>query len=154
MLSFLRNQECRILGVNCEPVSAKDDVFLPERVLSLRIDYSSLPELSNSESPPAKPGVYLKEIILIGLTHYITSINGSAEESVRELIFDRVYLQNRVAEDCLKTVRSYTQLHSKDNAAARRRLRRRITYTSRKLTTQPTKLAKECDLVLHGRRSG
>ena len=63
MLSFLRNQECRILGVNCEPMSAKDDVFLPDRILSLRIDSSSLPELSNSESPPAKPGVYLKEIM-------------------------------------------------------------------------------------------
>jgi hypothetical protein len=40
-----------------------------------------------------------------------------------------------------------TKLHSKDNAAARRRLRRRIIDTSRKPTTQPTKLAEECDLV-------
>jgi RNase P protein component len=37
-----------------------------------------------------------------------------------------------------------TTLHSQDNAAARRRIHRRITDTLRK----PTKLAKECDLVL------
>ncbi len=42
----------------------------------------------------------------------------------------------------------YTTLHSQDNATARRRLRRRISNTSMKLTTQPTKLAEECDLVL------
>jgi hypothetical protein len=38
-------------------------------------------------------------------------------------------------------------LHSKDNAAARRRLRKRIIDTLRKPTTMPTKLAKEFDLV-------
>jgi len=44
---------------------------------------------------------------------------------------------------------------SKDNAAARRRLRRRIIYTLRKPTTRhtpgkllPTKLAKESEVVL------
>jgi hypothetical protein len=36
---------------------------------------------------------------------------------------------------------------SKDNAAARRRLRRRITNTLRKPTTMQTKLAKESELV-------
>jgi hypothetical protein len=36
---------------------------------------------------------------------------------------------------------------SKDNEAVRRRLRRRITNTLRKLTMQPTKLAKESELV-------
>ena len=36
---------------------------------------------------------------------------------------------------------------SKDNAAARRRLRRRITNTLRKPTTLPTKLAKESEVV-------
>jgi hypothetical protein len=39
-------------------------------------------------------------------------------------------------------------LLSKDNEAARRRLRRRITNTLRKPTTQPTKLAKESEAVL------
>ena len=39
-------------------------------------------------------------------------------------------------------------LHLKDNEAARRSLRRRIINTLRKQTTQPTKLAEECDLVL------
>jgi hypothetical protein len=43
---------------------------------------------------------------------------------------------------------NYTELHSKDNEAARRRLRRRITYTLRKPTTMSTKLAEECGLVL------
>jgi hypothetical protein len=38
-------------------------------------------------------------------------------------------------------------LHSKDNEAARRRLRRRIINTLRKPTTMPTKLAEEGDLV-------
>jgi hypothetical protein len=38
-------------------------------------------------------------------------------------------------------------LLSKDNEAARRRLRRRITDTLRKPTTMPTKLAKESKLV-------
>jgi hypothetical protein len=42
----------------------------------------------------------------------------------------------------------YTKLHSKHNAAARRRFCRRIVHTLRKPTTQPTKLGKECDLVL------
>ena len=37
----------------------------------------------------------------------------------------------------------YTKSHSKDNAAARRRLRRRIIDTLRKPTTMPTKLAKD-----------
>jgi hypothetical protein len=37
---------------------------------------------------------------------------------------------------------------SKDNEAARRRLRRRIIYTLRKPTTLPTKLAKESEVVL------
>jgi len=37
---------------------------------------------------------------------------------------------------------------SKDNEAARRRLRKRIINTLRKLTTLPTKLAKESELVL------
>ena len=37
---------------------------------------------------------------------------------------------------------------SKDNAAARRRLRRRIIDTLRKPTTQTTKLAKESKMVL------
>ena len=37
---------------------------------------------------------------------------------------------------------------SKDNTAARRRLRRRITNTLRKPTTMPTKLAEENELVL------
>ncbi len=41
----------------------------------------------------------------------------------------------------------YTILISKDNAAARRRLRRRITNTLRKPTTLPTKLAKESEMV-------
>jgi hypothetical protein len=36
---------------------------------------------------------------------------------------------------------------SKDNEAARRRLRRRITNTLRKPTTQTTKLAKESETV-------
>jgi hypothetical protein len=40
-----------------------------------------------------------------------------------------------------------TIMISKDNAAARRRLRRRIINTSRKLTTQPTKLAEESLMV-------
>ena len=40
-----------------------------------------------------------------------------------------------------------TKLHSKDNAAARRRLRRRISNTSRKPKTQPIKLAKEGNVV-------
>jgi len=38
-------------------------------------------------------------------------------------------------------------LISQDNAAARRRLRRRIADTLRKPTTQPTKLGEECCLV-------
>jgi|GEM_PF-734647 len=42
----------------------------------------------------------------------------------------------------------YTELPSRDNEAARRKLRRRITNTLRKPTTMPTKLAKEGDLVL------
>jgi len=42
----------------------------------------------------------------------------------------------------------HTTLLSKDNEAARRRLRRRITNTLRKPTTQPTKLAKESEAVL------
>ena len=37
---------------------------------------------------------------------------------------------------------------SKDNEAARRRCRKRIVHTLRKPTTQPTKLAKESELVL------
>jgi hypothetical protein len=36
---------------------------------------------------------------------------------------------------------------SKDNEAARRRLRRRISNTLRKPMTMPTKLAKESELV-------
>jgi len=36
---------------------------------------------------------------------------------------------------------------SKDNAAARRSRRRRITNTSRTPTTKPTKLAKESEMV-------
>jgi len=36
---------------------------------------------------------------------------------------------------------------SKDNEAARRRHRRRILYTLRKPTTQPTKLAEESKMV-------
>jgi len=43
-----------------------------------------------------------------------------------------------------------TKLHSKDNAAARRRLRSRITDTSRKPTTQPTKLAKDRKRIQRG----
>ena len=38
---------------------------------------------------------------------------------------------------------THTKLHSKDNAAARRRLRRRIIHKLRKLTTMPTKIAKD-----------
>jgi len=38
---------------------------------------------------------------------------------------------------------AHTKLHSKDNAAARRRLRRRFIDTLRKPTTMPTKLAKD-----------
>jgi len=41
----------------------------------------------------------------------------------------------------------YTLSISKDNAAARRRLRRRIIHTLRKPTTQSTKLAKESERV-------
>jgi hypothetical protein len=44
--------------------------------------------------------------------------------------------------------RHYTISISKDNEAARRRLRRRIYNTLRKLMTLPTKLAKESELVL------
>jgi hypothetical protein len=43
--------------------------------------------------------------------------------------------------------RSNTISLSKDNEAARRRLRRRIANTLRKPTTLPTKLAKESELV-------
>jgi hypothetical protein len=41
----------------------------------------------------------------------------------------------------------YTISISKDNEAARRRLRRRISNTLRKPTTQPTKLAKESEMA-------
>jgi hypothetical protein len=70
--------------------------------------------------------------------------------------FDRIYAVN-----CLHTPlsictwRFYTISFSKDNEAARRRhpgIRRasirRILHTLRKLMTQPTKLAKESELVL------
>jgi hypothetical protein len=43
--------------------------------------------------------------------------------------------------------RNYTISLSKDNEAARRKHRRRILHTLRKPTTQPTKLAKESELV-------
>jgi hypothetical protein len=44
----------------------------------------------------------------------------------------------------------YTISLSKDNEAARRRLRRRIVNTLRKLTTKPTKLAKDRERVPEG----
>jgi len=46
------------------------------------------------------------------------------------------------------------KLHSKDNEAARRRFRRRISNTLRKPTTMPTKLAEEGDLVSAEKQMG
>ena len=45
---------------------------------------------------------------------------------------------------------AHTVSFSKDNEAARRRRRRRIVHTLRKPTTQPTKLAKESEVVSNG----
>ena len=47
----------------------------------------------------------------------------------------------------LSLLTTYTALISKANATARRRLRRRIINTLRRLTTQPTKLAEESEVV-------
>ncbi|MEN6488425.1 MAG: hypothetical protein ABFD66_06025, partial [Smithella sp.] len=44
---------------------------------------------------------------------------------------------------------SYTISLSKDNKAARRRLRRRIADKLRKPTTKPTQLAEESEMVLN-----
>jgi len=49
----------------------------------------------------------------------------------------------KTIEEMAKFISVYTLSISKDNEAARRRLRRRITNTLRKPTTLPTKLAKE-----------
>jgi 8-oxo-dGTP pyrophosphatase MutT (NUDIX family) len=54
----------------------------------------------------------------------------------------------KTIEEMAKFISVYTLSISKDNEAARRRLRRRITNTLRKPTTLPTKLAKESEGVL------
>jgi putative addiction module killer protein len=71
-----------------------------------------------------------------GYTLIILLTGGTKKTQSKDIEKTKIFWQEHI-----------TKLHSKDNATARRRLRRRIIDTLRKPTTQPTKLAKECGLV-------
>ena len=66
--------------------------------------------------------------------------------SVKDLMSNFLFLEDLITYMINKNSINTISL-SKDNEAARRRLRRRITNTLRKPTTQPTKLAEESELV-------
>jgi hypothetical protein len=66
--------------------------------------------------------------------------------SVKDLMSNFLFLEDLITYMINKNSINTISL-SKDNEASRRRLRRRITNTLRKPTTQPTKLAEESELV-------
>jgi hypothetical protein len=66
--------------------------------------------------------------------------------SVKDLMSNFLFLEDLITYMINKNPINTISL-SKDNEASRRRLRRRITNTLRKPTTQPTKLAEESELV-------
>ena len=81
------------------------------------------------------------------------SINWITRSTGMRRSTSRVMTKKRVQNSLNYRKITNTKLHSKDNAAARRMRRRRITNTLRTPTTQPTKLAEECGLVYAGKNA-
>jgi len=98
----------------------------------------------------------LRQIIMAagaGSVRLVPIVRRFDPDKAREILLssDVVFISGGDADLGMEYLRKrnfYTISISKDNAAARRRCRKRIVHTLRKPTTQPTKLAKESELGL------